>query len=116
MKTIKEITSEDVEFINFAYSLINSARYPSFQKVTDTYNRVFGKNLSNTSCGSCIRQRIFELKEALDKLNKEIVTYTTDEIKDEVQVGESNPSANPPDEKQEEEESLTTGESGTVVT
>lgn len=61
------IEKEDREFINFAYSLINSARYPSFEKVTETYNKVFGTNLKNTSCGTCIRQRILELKKELDK-------------------------------------------------
>lgn len=114
MKKIVQLTSEDAEFIEFAYSLINSARYCSFQKLTEVYSRVFGQRRTVSSCGSCNRQMVLELKEALDKLNKEIVTYTTDEIKDEVQVGESNPSANPPDVKQQEEESLTTGEIITV--
>lgn len=61
------IEKEDREFINFAYSLINSARYPSFEKVTETYNKVFGTSLKTTSCGTCIRQRILDLKKELDK-------------------------------------------------
>ena len=67
------ISSEDAEFIEFAYSLINSAKFPSFTKVTEVYNRVFSKQLSSTSCGSCIRQRILELKATLDKINAEIL-------------------------------------------
>lgn len=63
-------TDEDIKFIDFAYSLINSAKYPSFEKVTETYNRVFGTSLKNTSCGTCIRQRILELKKVLDKTMK----------------------------------------------
>lgn len=74
MRPIVQMTSEDVKFIEFAYSLINSARYPSFMKVTETYNRVFGTKLANTSCGSCMRQRVLELKAALDKYNKEALT------------------------------------------
>ena len=73
MKQNITISSEDAEFIEFAYSLINSAKYPSFTKVTEVYNRVFNKQLSSTSCGSCVRQRILELKNTLDKLNEEIL-------------------------------------------
>ena len=73
MKQNITISSEDAEFIDFAYKLINSAKYPSFTKVTEVYNRVFNKQLSSTSCGACIRQRILELKATLDKLNEEIL-------------------------------------------
>ena len=73
MKQNITISSEDAEFIEFAYSLINSAKYPSFTKVTEVYNRVYKKQLSSTSCGACIRQRILELKATLDKLNEEIL-------------------------------------------
>lgn len=67
------ISSEDAEFIEFAYNLVNSAKYPSFTKVTEVYNKVFKKQLSSTSCGACIRQRILELKATLDKLNADIL-------------------------------------------
>lgn len=73
MKQNIKISSEDAEFIEFAYSLINSAKFPSFTKVTEVYNRVYNKQLSSTSCGACIRQRILELKATLDKINAEIL-------------------------------------------
>ena len=73
MKQNITISSEDAEFIEFAYSLINSAKFPSFTKTTDVYNRVFNKQLSSTSCAQCIRQRVLELKNTLDKLNEEIL-------------------------------------------
>ena len=73
MKQNITISSEDAEFIEFAFSLVNSAKYPSFTKVTEVYNRVFNKQLSSTSCGACIRQRILELKATLDKINAEIL-------------------------------------------
>ena len=73
MKQNITISSEDAEFIEFAYNLVNSAKYPSFTKVTEVYNRVFNKQLSSTSCGACIRQRILELKATLDKINAEIL-------------------------------------------
>ena len=73
MKQNITISSEDAEFIEFAFSLINSAKFPSFTKTTDVYNRVFNKQLSSTSCAQCIRQRVLELKNTLDKLNEEIL-------------------------------------------
>lgn len=73
MKQNITISSEDAEFIEFAYKLCNSARYPSFTKVTEVYNRVYNKQLSSTSCGQCVRQRILELKATLDKINAEIL-------------------------------------------
>lgn len=73
MKQNITISSEDAEFIEFAFSLVNSAKFPSFTKTTDVYNRVFNKQLSSTSCAQCIRQRILELKATLDKINAEIL-------------------------------------------
>ena len=73
MKQNITISSEDAKFIEFAYNLVNSAKFPSFTKVTEVYNRVFNKQLSSTSCAQCIRQRILELKNTLDKLNEEIL-------------------------------------------
>ena len=73
MKQNITISSEDAEFIEFAFSLVNSAKFPSFTKVTEVYNRVYNKQLSSTSCGACIRQRILELKATLDKINAEIL-------------------------------------------
>ena len=70
MRPIVKMTSESAKFITFAYGLINSARYPSFTKVTEVYNEVFGTKLASTSCSSCMRQRVLELKAALDKYNK----------------------------------------------
>lgn len=91
MKQNITISSEDAEFIEFAYSLINSAKYPSFTKVTEVYNRVYNKQLSSTSCGACIRQRILELKATLDKINAEIlkednetITNITDSTKNKI--------------------------------
>ena len=79
MKQNITISSEDAEFIEFAYSLINSAKYPSFTKVTEVYNKVYNKQLSSTSCSQCVRQRILELKNTLDKLNEEILKEKEEE-------------------------------------
>lgn len=73
MKQNITISSEDAEFIEFAYKLINGAKFPSFTKVTEVYNRVYNKQLSSTSCAQCVRQRILDLKATLDKINAEIL-------------------------------------------
>ena len=113
MKQNITISSEDAEFIEFAYSLINSAKYPSFTKVTEVYNRVYNKQLSSTSCGACIRQRILELKNTLDKLNEEILkekeiillaeNHKNNEIKN---GGEINEESKEVEEKSEEDQGV----------
>ena len=102
MKQNITISSEDAEFIEFAYSLINSAKFPSFTKVTEVYNRVYNKQLSSTSCGSCIRQRILELKATLDKLNEEILKENN-EIKN---GGEIKKESKEVEEKSEEDQGV----------
>ena len=100
MKQNITISSEDAEFIDFAYKLINSAKYPSFTKVTEVYNRVYNKQLSSTSCGSCIRQRILELKNTLDKLNEEILKEK-EEIQDD-KINDDKVATDKKDEKQDD--------------
>ena len=116
MKQNITISSEDAEFIEFAYSLINSAKYPSFTKVTEVYNRVYNKQLSSTSCGACVRQRILELKNTLDKLNeeilkekeeKEIILLTEDKENNEIKSGgEINENGKEVEEKSEEDQGV----------
>ena len=117
MKQNITISSEDAEFIDFAFSLINSAKYPSFTKVTEVYNRVFNKQLSSTSCGACIRQRILELKATLDKLNEEILkekeekeiipSNTENKINNKIKSGgEINENGKKVEEKSEEDQGV----------
>lgn len=74
------LTDEDIEYIKFAKSVLNKAHYPSSEKVTEVYNRVYSdsktfKLLSNTSCGSCIRQRVMkmynDMENVLRKMEKD---------------------------------------------
>ena len=67
------ITEEDIKFIDFAYGCINKAHYPSSKQTVNTYNKVFSdrsgfKPRAMTSCGSCIRQMVLEMKQEKDKL------------------------------------------------
>lgn len=99
MKQNITISSEDAEFIEFAFSLVNTSRYPSFTKVTEVYNRVYNKQLSSTSCGSCIRQRVLELKATLDRLNQEILD---DKQKENDKINDDKVATDKKDEKQDD--------------
>lgn len=99
MKQNITISSEDAEFIEFAYNLVNSAKFPSFTKVTEVYNRVYNKQLSSTSCAQCIRQRILELKATLDRLNKEILE---DKQKQDDKINDDKVATDKKDEKQDD--------------
>ena len=115
MKQNITISSEDAKFIEFAYNLVNSAKYPSFTKTTDVYNRVFNKQLSSTSCAQCIRQRILELKATLDKINAEILkeekeiipSNTENKINNKIKSGgEINENGKEVEEKSEEDQGV----------
>lgn len=66
-----EISKENIEAIEKFYNILNRGRYCVSQEVTAVYNEVFGKNVVNTNCSSCLRQRILALKQALDNYKKE---------------------------------------------
>lgn len=117
MKQNLSISSEDAEFIEFAYKLCNSAKYPSFTKVTEVYNRVYNKQLSSTSCAQCIRQRILELKATLDKINADIlkednetitdIPYNTEnKINNKIKSGGENEDGKEVEEKSEEDQGV----------
>ena len=113
MKQNITISSEDAKFIEFAYNLVNSAKFPSFTKVTEVYNRVYNKQLSSTSCAQCIRQRILELKNTLDKLNEEILKEKEEKeiilLKENNKIkngGEINENGKEVEEKSEEDQGV----------
>ena len=67
------LTKEDIEFIDFAYGCINRAHYPASTKTVETYNKVFSdrpnfRPRGMTSCGSCLRQMVMEMKQEKDKV------------------------------------------------
>ena len=71
------VSKEDLEFIDFAYGCINKAHYPSSKQTVETYNKVFSdrpnfRPRKMTSCGSCIRQMVLELKQEKDKLMEKL--------------------------------------------
>lgn len=78
MKTIK-ITEDQRQLINELYTKYNKGERIKSQVLTDLYNRVTGKNLTNTTCGSCLRQRLFELVGLIDKARQNYRKNLNDE-------------------------------------
>lgn len=73
------ITKEDRELIEELFSKFNKGERIKSQVLTDLYNRVTGKNLTNTTCGSCLRQRLFELVDILNKAKKKYANKLSEE-------------------------------------
>lgn len=73
------IGKEDRELIEELFSKFNKGERIKSQVLTDLYNRVTGKNLTNTSCGSCLRQRLFELVDILNKAKKNYAKKLSEE-------------------------------------
>ena len=89
------ITEEDIKFIDFAYGCINKAHYPSSKETVNTYNKVFSDRVNfrpraMTSCGSCIRQMVLEMKQEKDILMERLMDKFEKEnnLKEENKDGE----------------------------
>lgn len=65
-------TSEDVQLVEKFIDIRNRGYYASGEQLTEVYNRVLNKRVNPTNCGSCIRQRINELEEALNRFKKQL--------------------------------------------
>ena len=73
------IKKEDRELIEELFNKFNKGERIKSQVLTDLYNRVTGKNLTNTTCGSCLRQRLFELVDILNKAKKNYAKKLSEE-------------------------------------
>ena len=58
-------TKEDIEIVEKFIEIKNKGYYADGGQVTQVYNRVLGKNVNVTNCGSCLRGRISELEASL---------------------------------------------------
>lgn len=65
-------TNEDVELVKKFIDIKNRGYYANGGELTVVYNRVLEKNVPPTNCGSCIRQRIQELENALNQFKKQM--------------------------------------------
>lgn len=62
-----KFTKEDIELIEQFIQIKNKGYYCDGKQLTEVYNRVLEKNVNITNCGSCLRGRVQELENALNK-------------------------------------------------
>ena len=63
-------SKEDVELVEKFIDIKNRGYYCDGKQLTDVYNRILNKRVNSTSCGSCIRARINELEQALERFKR----------------------------------------------
>ena len=56
---------EDIKLVEKFIEIKNKGYYCDGTQLTQVYNRVLGKNVNVTNCGTCLRGRISELEAAL---------------------------------------------------
>lgn len=78
-----KFTKEDIELIEKFIDIKNKGYYCDGTQLTEVYNRVLEKNVKVTNCGSCLRQRVCELEDALNHFKK------LSERKKEIEVEDS---------------------------
>ena len=61
---------EDIEKVEKFIEIRNKGYYCDGAQLTEVYNRVLEKHVNPTNCGSCLRQRVNELAEALERFKK----------------------------------------------
>ena len=61
-----EWNEEDIKMVEKFIDIKNKGFYCNGQELTQVYNRLLGKHVNPTTCGSCLRQRTQELETALN--------------------------------------------------
>lgn len=89
-------TEEDIKKTEQFIEIKNKGYYADGTQVTEVYNRVLGRNVPPTNCGSCLRQRVTELETELNH------------YKTKLKASESVSETQPTDTKAEEKEEPTT--------
>lgn len=72
-------TDEDVKLVEKFIDIRNRGYYCDGAQLTEAYNRILDKHLNPTNCGSCIRQRVNELEEALNRFKRSLELEKNDE-------------------------------------
>ena len=61
---------EDIEKVEKFIEIRNKGFYCDGVQLTEVYNRVLEKHVNPTNCGSCLRQRVNELADALERFKR----------------------------------------------
>ena len=73
-------TDEDVKLVEKFIEIKRKGFYVDGGQLTSVYNRVLEKSVGVTNCGSCLRQRVQELEDALNRFKKLSETLKQDEV------------------------------------
>ena len=65
-------SKEDIEMVEKFIDIKSKGYYCDGAQLTEVYNRVLEKHVNPTNCGSCIRARITELEDALNRFKRQI--------------------------------------------
>lgn len=65
-------TNDDVKLVEKFIEIKNRGFYVSGEELTNAYNRILHKHVSVTQCGSCLRQRVTELENALNHFKQKM--------------------------------------------
>lgn len=96
MNMTVNFNESDIKLIRKFEEIKNRGYYASGNEVTAVYNRVFGTALSATSCGTCIRGRIQQM---VDELNRFEAKIKAQEALKEEMVDNVTPDENKESEK-----------------
>ena len=77
-------TSDDIKLVEKLIEIKNKGLYASGAEVTAIYNRVLDKHANVTNCGACVRGRIQELENALNRFKQQLELNNTQEEKEEL--------------------------------
>lgn len=77
-------TDEEIKTVERFIEIKNKGYYADGKQVTDYYNRLLGKRVNPTNCGSCIRQRVGELEGALNHARELERQKAEQEMKDKM--------------------------------
>lgn len=77
-------TDEDIKLVEKLIEIKAKGYYADGKQVTDYYNRLLNKHVNPTNCGSCIRQRVGELENALNHARELEKQRAEQEMKDKM--------------------------------
>lgn len=79
-----EWNEEDIKMVEKFIDIKNKGFYCNGQELTQVYNRLLGKHVNPTTCGSCLRQRTQELETALNHARELEKQKAEQEMKDKM--------------------------------
>lgn len=79
-----KITSDDIKWFKEAHDIVKKGHYPDSQMAIDSYKRIFadeiaaGKKKGNLSpkCGSCIREAVNQVYNAIKEMEDKYGDFT----------------------------------------